>query len=219
MSWNSFVNELERNVDWNDKSYRDSRAVEQILYEFGRQPEIIRERCETILLNNELLEEYEPHMNYPRITMDKFMLYMHPEDLFRIRIHRFKHKKLNGETTAKVHSHKWLYSTLILKGAYRDKSYRILNVNEQEKKAELSLVGDRVLSEGDTYSGMLDIAHQTINESVDEHCLTLFIRGKAMFPNARIYQPESGTFYPTYGARQQLRVGLEHISRLQVDFH
>ncbi|WP_068776138.1 hypothetical protein [Paenibacillus sp. FJAT-26967] len=219
MNWSCLVKELEQNVDWNDSTYRDSKVVEEILKTFGRHPEEIQSRCQQILRDEELLNQYEPHMNYPRITMDKFMIYMHPEDLFRIRIHRFKHKKLNGETSAKVHSHKWLYSTLILKGAYRDTSFRIADIDEEKRTAKLELIGNRLLQEGDTHSGQLDVAHQTINESDSEHCLSLFVRGKTMMPAARIYQPEQGTFYPTFGAREQLRVGLEHIGNLNPNFH
>lgn len=218
-TWKEFIKFLEQEVNWDEPTLEQSLKVEYALRQISKYPKEFELRCNEIISNEELFNQYKHHSNYPRITMDKFMLYMDPEERFRVRLHRFKCKKLNGESTAKVHSHKWIYSSIILKGSYNNKKYKILEIDDKNMKATLTLDKEYTLEVGDTDSGLLNEAHQTINESDDENCITLFVRGKSIEDGAKIFNLEKETFYYTYSPDKQLKEGLYNMGRLEPNFH
>ncbi|WP_422659656.1 hypothetical protein ACK8P5_03780 [Paenibacillus sp. EC2-1] len=219
MIWDEFISRLENEIDWDNTTLEECQKLEVILKEFSRFPEQLELRCNEIIHNDELFEAYKRHMEYPRITMDKFILHMDKDDRFRVRLHRIKAKKLNGDTVAKVHSHKWVYSTIILKGSYLENTWDVISTDDLTEEAELKYTGSKVLKVGDTNSGLVNVAHQTLNESDDEHCISLFVRGRSLEDAAKIYNLENNTFYYTYSPDEFVKMGLGYIGKLNAEFH
>ncbi|MER7583826.1 hypothetical protein [Kitasatospora sp. NPDC097691] len=221
MRWSDFVRSLEREVDWSATDYDGTQApvVERILLEAAADREILQERTEQIAADDALFKSLAPHSNYPRILMDKFVIHMDAEDRFRVRLHRFKTRLQNGGAVEKVHSHKWDCSTVILSGAYRERQFEVLDLDEEERTCRVEPLREHVLSTGMANSMSTGLAHQVVNESDTEPCVTLFVRGRSRRPNARIYDTDAGTFYNTYGPDRQLKVGLLHMGRVDPNFH
>jgi hypothetical protein len=221
MDWKAFQAALETEVDWSDPDYLDRQAptIEQILRDAADSPELLNERTEQILADGELFARLAPHMNYPRILMDKFVLHLDDADRFRVRLHRFKTRKQNGGAVEKVHFHKWHCSTVILRGAYRERQFEILETDEAARTARVEVALEHELPAGRANSLPAGRPHQVINDSDTDPCLTLFVRGPSVLRCARIFDPERGTYYDTFGPDRQLRVGLAHMGRLDPDFH
>lgn len=218
--WSDFVSALTTEVDWHDRQYdRQSHVVEEILCGAAATPGILGERTERILADDSLFRSLAPHMNYPRILMDKFVLYIDPEDRFRIRMHRFKTKVQNGGAVEKVHYHKWHCSTVILRGAYTERTFTVHEADEDRRTARLSVDVTHELRTGRSNSLPARRPHQVINESSVEPCITLFVRGPSIQRSARIFDVEAGTFYDTFSPDEQLKVGLAHMGRLDPAFH
>lgn len=158
-------------------------------------------------------------MAYPRILMDKFIIYMDPSNRFRVRLHRFKTRRQNGGAVEKVHSHKWHMSTILLRGRYVERVFDVADLDEETDTANVSEILCHSLSRGDTNSLAAEIPHQVVNESDDECAITLFVRGPSLLKAAKIFDPAAGRFYRTFDPLGQLRVGLEAMGRLDADFH
>ncbi|WP_043687239.1 hypothetical protein [Streptomyces xylophagus] len=221
MDWSAFVAALASDVDWSDPRYaeRQTPVVEEILLRAANAPGLVQERTEAILADDELFGRLAPHMNYPRILMDKFVLHMDRESPFRVRLHRFKTRRQNGGAVEKVHFHKWHCSTVMLRAGYRERQFSILECDEEARTARLDTAVEHKLYQGQTNSLPAGRPHQVINDSDTEPCITLFVRGPSVLPSARIFDPGKQTFYDTYGPDEQLRVGLSHMGRLDPNFH
>lgn len=219
-TWAEFSRALAGEVDWHDADYRrQAPAVEEVLRSAAANPGILRERTEQILDDQRLFDSLAPHMNYPRILMDKFVLHIDPADRFRVRMHRFKTRLQNGGAVEKVHYHKWNCSTIILRGSYSERQFTVEVADERTQRAQLRLDVEHTVTEGRANSLPARRPHQVINQSDTEPCLTLFVRGPSLQPNARIFDVEAGTFYDTFDPAGQLRVGLSHMGRLDPAFH
>lgn len=220
-SWADFIRYLETEIDWYNPSAceQNFRQVEMALKSIAAFPGEIKQRCADIADTPDLFNAYAKHMNYPRILMDKFMLHMDDDDRFRVRIHRFKSKAQNGIAVEKVHSHKWVMSTIILRGSYEEKVFDIHALDEQAGTADLSLKSARRLAPGDTNSLPALVPHQVINHSDNEPAITLFVRGPSINEAARIFDVEAGKFYRTYSPDRQLKEGLLAIGNLDPYFH
>lgn len=219
IDWESFIDFLDKEVDWEDPSMAPYRAVEQALLAIAAHPEALENRTRQIVEDKTLFDAYAPHMNYPRILMDKFMLYMDPADRFRVRLHRFKTKRQNGTAVEKVHSHKWPMSTIILRGTYEERVFNVDAIDEEAKTAKLTMTMSHTLSTGAVNSLPAYVPHQVFNHSDDEPVFTLFVRGPSLGPAASIFDVEKGTYYQTFDPNQQLKEGLLAIGRLDADFH
>jgi hypothetical protein len=218
--WNSFITYISNEVLWDDEFAfnENSLKLENALREIAKYPFSIQQRGEEILNDPHIFNSYVQHCNYPRTIMDKFMLYMDERDRFRVRIHRFKTKIQNGSSVDRPHSHKWPMATIILKGSYIEKLYKIEEIDIQSKRAKISEFSSRLLTTGDTNSLNYDVVHQTVCNS-DEPAITLFIRGKSFKSTARIFPIGENRFYETYSPEQQLRIGYEYITKLDPFFH
>lgn len=212
---------MENEIDWNSKRYAETQApiVEEILKTASDHRHILEERTEEIIANEDLFRSLAPHMNYPRILMDKFVLHIDEADRFRVRMHRFKSKNQNGGALEKVHSHKWDCSTVLMSGTYTERQFEITDVDEERRTCRVVPLLEHTLEAGQMNSLPMGRAHQVINPSDDEACITLFVRGPSRQPHARIYEPESGAFYDTFGPDRQTKLGLRHIGRVDPDFH
>lgn len=220
MNWQEFIKALD-DVHWGDEQYVERQApiVEQILAEVAREPDLLRERTEQIVEDEALFDELLPHMNYPRTLMDKFVIHLDPEDRYRVRLHRFWPKRATGDVIEDVHDHKWNMSTVLLTGSYSENRFEVLSCDEEKMTADVRLRSTQLLTAGETSSLRVRVPHQITNQSMDEPCLTLFVRGPSMLKNARIFDTEKGTFYNTFSPKPQVREGLLNMGRLNGIFH
>ena len=218
-TWPGFIESLERYVNWDDAQSMPSQfsVVEQLLREIAQYPEQLAKRTDAIVADDALFDAYEPHTDYPRLFMDKFMLYMDPSDRFRVRLHRFKTQAQNGTLVERVHSHKWHASTIIMRGQYVEKRFAVHDLNDKEMKAKVTQASQLVLREGETNSLLMGVPHQIVNLG-DAPCITLFVRGRSFYDAARIFYPERDEFVYTYGPQEQKKLGYRHIGRLDGHF-
>ncbi|MFI0938582.1 hypothetical protein [Streptomyces sp. NPDC021020] len=221
MNWRQFVTSLATEVDWRDGDYLGSQAgtVERILREAAAQPDLLRERTEEIVADDALYRSLSPYFAYPRVLMDKFVLHVDPEDRFRVRMHRFWPRKWSGNATEKVHYHKWNMSTVILSGSYRERRFDVLDLDEENRRAEVRVSHEQTFAAGMTNSLAYRKPHQVIMDSEFDPCITLFVRGPSLQPTARIFDTERGTFYDTSSPDPQNKEGLLHMGRLEGIFH
>lgn len=208
-------------VDWQEDRYEEHAAplIESLLAAVFKNPAIYQGRVRQILEDRELFASLEPYIEYPRTLMDKFTIYVAPDDLFRVRLHRFWPTSIAGNAIEKVHYHKWHMSTLMLSGEYQENLFDIDEFDEEEKFAQLSRRTTRTVNAGDTNSLSARSPHQVHNPAVNEPALTLFVRGPAVEPNARIFDVERSTYYDTFSPRPQIRHALSRLSEGDDRFH
>jgi hypothetical protein len=218
--WKTFIGYLSNAVEWQapEKFMENAQKIEGALVQIANHPEAIGHRGEEILENAELFERYQKHCNYPRVIMDKFILYMDPENRFRVRLHRFKTRAQNGGAVDRPHSHKWPMCTIMLRGSYTETVYDVKEIDERTKFARITPSCSRRITPGMTNSLDYGCIHQTDCDS-DEPAITLFVRGPDFASAARIYPIGENRYYETYGPDQQLRVGYREITRLNPLFH
>lgn len=220
MNWQEFTRELD-SIDWHDPRYIERQApkVEALLAAVAADPALLRERTEQIVADVGLFAELVPHTNYPRTLMDKFVIYMDPDDRYRVRLHRFWPKRATGDVIEDIHDHKWNMSTVVLTGSYAESRFDVDHCDDATGTASVQLASARTLTAGDTTSLRLRIPHQITNQSMDEPCITLFVRGPSLEDHARIFDAEKGTFYKTFSPAPQIREGYLQMGRLNGVFH
>jgi predicted metal-dependent enzyme (double-stranded beta helix superfamily) len=212
MSWEELIEYLSRDIDWHDPSAGQFQLLETALCEIARSPQEIVKRVNAIIVDDTLFRSYQPHMECPRQFMDKFILYMDSSDRFRVRLHRFKSRLQNRGLKPTVHTHRWWYSTIVLRGSYTEHLYNVEGENPELGKAKISIANTRELKRGQTASLLPNIPHQTVNDSVEEPCITLFVRGKSFYPASKVYDPETGDFKLLHGLQSQLRQELKSLA-------
>jgi quercetin dioxygenase-like cupin family protein len=213
MNWNDIIENLEKRINWDVADHSEFTKVEDLLKEVVKTPNLIANRVYEIIENKILFKELQPHMESPRLFMDKFVLYIDPQDRFRIRLHSFKTTLQNKGAEQSIHDHRWGYSTIVLKGSYTEQVYSA-DKNYENMTAQLSTIERHELKVGQTNSLMPQIPHQTVNKSDDEVCVTLFVRGKSLFDANNVYDLESGKFRILKGLQSQLKVELENVVKL-----
>jgi hypothetical protein len=221
VEWSSFIDALSTQVNWADADYiaRQSATVEEILGLAHSNPNILRTRTEEIASNTALLEELAPFMNYPRTLMDKFVLHVDAQDRFRVRLHRFWPRRTAGGAIEKVHYHKWDMSTIILAGEYEERQFQVLESDDELKTATVEEVMRHTLRPGEANSLAWKIPHQVAVHSLDDPCISLFVRGRSRQKFARTFDTANGTFYDTFSPLPQLREGLLQVGQLNGVFH
>jgi hypothetical protein len=220
MRWTEFIQRLETEVDWHDPEFTRNQApiLETILLAAKRDPMLLSERVQDIIGTPEIFSRLAAHCDYPRMLMDKFVIHIDDDARFRVRLHRFKTRIQNGNLAEVIHSHKWNCSTVILRGSYTERQFRILELDEDSHTAHLEVAEKHTLTPGTTNSLPVDVPHQVINESDDAPCITLFVRGPSLRRSARIFDVSSNSFDETFTSLTQIKVGLLHMGNLDPDF-
>ena len=220
MRWTEFLQKLEKEIDWHDLEFTENQApkLESILQEVACMPALLAERVQDIADTPKLFKYLANYCDYPRMLMDKFVIHVDDSDRFRVRLHRFKTRVQNGNLTEIVHSHKWNCSTVILRGSYTERQFRILDFDEDSRMARLEMMRKHTITSGATNSLPVDVPHQVINESDDIPCITLFVRGPSLRRSARIFDIDTNSFDETFTSLEQIKVGLLHMGNLDPDF-
>jgi hypothetical protein len=220
MDWKAFVKALETDIDWRgDWLAGPAGHLETLLREVQAGPSAITERIDRLLEDDTAFKTFVDYSQYPRTLMDKFTVYVDEADRFRVRVHRFWPRNLTGGVVEKVHYHKWHMSTVILSGSYVERRFAVEDLDEERKRAKVTEISAVELRAGMSNSLPFRRPHQVINESLDVPCLTLFVRGPSLQPNARIFNTEDGTFYDTFDPRKQYREALRSLRTLDPYFH
>lgn len=208
--FDGLVRFLSEDVPW-DASDDDAimaRVADAMQEGFQRNSDLVRERIVHVLRNDELLEELLPHADFPHRKRDRYVLFADPQDRFRIRLHRFYPGRVTGRKFGSVHDHKYSACTLILQGAYDERSYSITDRDESTQVARVRLARQHVLSAGMVDVKGMQTAHQVRNNSDDEAMLSLFVRGPSFRAFGDVYDVDTGAFWPYAGAKDTARVGL-----------
>jgi hypothetical protein len=221
MNWDRFVSALSQNIDWSSQHFteREAPAVRDLLSQAQQDYSIIEERIDVILTNTDIYQSLEQFIEYPRTLMDKFTIYVDSVDRFRIRIHRFWPRCIAGNAIEKVHYHKWDMSTVILAGQYTERQFDIIYGDTNARQADIVERARATRRVGDVSSLPVGVPHQIHNPSEDEPCVTLFIRGPALQPHARIFSEPTGAYYDTFSPQPQRRHALHCLRSLNGIFH
>ncbi len=204
MQWDDFIRQLQHDIDWTSPTIEQLGSVEDLLQKVGRNVDSIAKRFLQVTESDELFSAYSAHHEYPRPNMDKFVIYMDDLDRFRIRIHKFQRRTDNLMVMPSIHDHRWCFSSLILTGSYRECRYDIHNFDPTSKTAFLSLAQDHVLSAGDVNSILPGVPHSATNESDVEDSYTLFVRGRTIVRDSRVFDLNANSFYWAFGFRDAL---------------
>lgn len=220
MKWDELIEELAQ-VEWGTDHAGgvSGRTAESVLREVQRDPSGVQDRLRRIVADEQLYDALDPYIEYPRTLMDKFTIYVHPDDLFRVRMHRFWPRVIAGNAIEKVHYHKWHMSTVILSGEYVERQFTVRALDDRARTATVEETLRHTLRAGDANSLDALVPHQVHNPSEYEPCLTLFVRGPAIQPHARIFDEDTGTFYDSFSPKPQRKHALSQLGQLSGDFH
>jgi len=194
MTWSAFIRMLDREIAWDHPTPEQNLRIETALRDVFADKSAIINRCHQVVNSDALFHLYKAHLNYPSKIMDVFVLYLDPVDRFSVRLHRFRGLKQKVGVASKLHSHDWGYSTLGLKGSYREMIYRVNSIDERAGTAALTLHAERVLTPGCTQSGYVEQAHILYGNDDPDDCVTLFVRGTPQRVGFRKYNLEAGTY-------------------------
>ncbi|WP_371658062.1 hypothetical protein [Streptomyces sp. NBC_00280] len=220
MNWGTFVRSLETDIDWQgDWLSGPALDLEALLREVQVTSTAITECVDHLLQDDAAFNTFVDYSQYPRVLMDKFTVHVDQEDRFRVRLHRFWPRNMTGGVVEKVHYHKWHMSTVILSGSYVERRFAVEDLDEERKHAKVVETSAAELREGMSNSLPYRQPHQVVNESFEVPCLTLFVRGPSLQPNARIFNTEDETFYDTFSPRKQYRDALRSLRGLDGYFH
>jgi predicted metal-dependent enzyme (double-stranded beta helix superfamily) len=208
--WNRFIRALDSEITWNRHSRGDVDVLESILTDFWPRSACINSRIAQLTSDDELFNFYEPHQEVPRLFMDKFLLYMDPKDRYRVRLHRWKTKVENRGLIQEPHDHRWHFSTLLLKGNYRETLYHADHLPEENFK--LTVLQEKAFGPGDVHSMAPAEVHCAVNESDTDECYSLFVRGTSFLDSNKTYYLANNKYIERTGRSRLIKDGLKHIS-------
>lgn len=218
LDWNAFVGALD-DLDWNSESTEHIQKVNGLLKLVYESKSIVTDRTREILASDEEYETLKSYHSYPRILMDKLVLYLDPEDRFRIRLHRFNAQRHTGGTKEKTHSHKWSAFSLILQGGYTEEMFAINEMRIDDGYAQISLEERALRVAGDVDYKPAGRPHNVANESQNEPCFSLFIRGPSLKPYGVMFDMEDNSCRPWHAAEDSLRIGLRDLGEFRSDYY
>lgn len=199
--WSRLLKYLEE-VNWHQLSAVALSDVASVLAQ--TDPRAILERMHEVFTTEELWKAYIPHHEFPRPIMDKFVLFIEPQDRFRIRLHRFKTASENRGAQEWIHDHRWAFVSLVLSGSYYQEVFDVVEVDDSKDFARLQLSSSRVIATGLTNYALPRVPHLTKNLAPDVSCYTLFVRGPSVWDHSRIFDFHKCSFTRSWGLRREL---------------
>lgn len=217
-SWNTFVSELDA-LDWEKDTAEHDGAVRELLGNVYENKSIVTDRTREILASEDEYEKLKPYHSYPRILMDKLVLYVDPEDRYRIRLHRFNSLRHTAGAKEKTHSHKWPAFSLILKGSYTEEMFKVNELRIDDGYADIDLEERASRVAGDVDYKPAGRPHNVANESPEEPCFSLFIRGPSLMPYGVMFDVEDKACRPWHAAEDSMRIGLRDLGEFRADYY
>ena len=188
--WDEFIERLANEFDWNEPSFEMMERLEVLLKGISNPQAMVANELRRISSDEARLANYLPHIEYPRPGWDKFILWMDPSDRFRVRLHRFKPSSEVQEGDNTIHDHRWPFCSLILKGSYRETSFRIVHLDESDQRAVIEPVADKEYGAGSVNWSLPGVPHLTAN---DRECFSLFVRGRSATKFSRVFNVNEQT--------------------------
>jgi hypothetical protein len=191
------MNDLQRTIErlkllnWDDVE-QVSEITQQTLL-FLSQPYILHELINNMLKDKALLKLCE-HYDF----FDKFVLYREGQNRFRIRLHIF----LEDSHKDRPHHHRWIYSSLILKGEYIHSLYGCIDDFSQNPIQPGRL--KPFLVQKESLGSHYTLTHNIIHAVDALPCtVTLFIRGPVLRTRFMIFDKQTGMKWWEYGRESE----------------
>jgi hypothetical protein len=178
-------------LNWDDAK-QVSEISQQTLLSLS-QPYILHDLINNMLKDKALLKLCE-HYDF----FDKFVLYRESQDRFRIRLHIF----LQESHKDRPHHHRWIYSSLILKGEYTHSLYGYIDDFLQNSIQPGIL--EPFLVQKESPGSHYTLTHNIIH-AVDAlpFTVTLFIRGPVLRTRFMIFDKKTGMKWWEYGRESE----------------
>lgn len=194
-------------LNWNDIE-KVSSCTEKVLWEIYSSKNILRDLLTSLLNNKELLFLCE-HYDF----FDKLVLYKDPLDRFRIRLHVF----LPESHKNRAHYHRWVYSSLILRGGYKHAIYGTEDqITQYMDPRDLKPIIIQQVKAGSTYTLNHNVIHSV---EAKPYTVSLFIRGPAVKDRFLIMDRKTGRRWWEYGREcesiEEIRRKVMSISRVR----
>ncbi len=216
-NWPDFLGALNE-LPWHTSDEVLDPLVLSILAQVVDRHDIWRARLREVANDSSEFRALQEFHNFPRLLMDKFVIYCDPEDRFRVRLHRFNSQDNTGGAQERIHSHKWPGYTLILKGQLIEDLFVVEEIDEKLGFARIQLTEKKLLSSGTVDAKKIGVPHRVINPSHTESAYTLFIRGPARHKAGLIFDDRTSRCWPWLGAIDSLRKGMEIFDALSDEF-
>ena len=176
-----------KSLNWNNLE-EIKKASKKVLITIS-SPEILTSFINSMLSNPELLDLCE-HYDF----FDKLVLYRDREDRFRLRLHIF----LSESHKDRPHYHRWVYSTLVLRGEYQHLIYGTEDEfhNRNVNPKDMTPIMIQEVCQKTFYT----LSHNVIH-SIDAKPFTvsLFLRGPALKRGFMIFDRKTGRQWWEYG--------------------
>lgn len=199
--WDEFIGRLSSDFDWDRPDAPMMKRLEALLKGLTDPQAMVANELSRIIGDPARLATYLPHIEYPRPGWDKFILWMDPSDRFRVRLHRFKPSAQVEEGDNTIHDHRWPFCSLILKGSYRETTYKIVRIDEARRTAVIEPATEKEVPAGSVNWSLPGVPHLTANEN---ECFSLFVRGRSLIKFSRVFDIEAQTFRPEFGLTDEI---------------
>jgi len=217
-TWGDFVEALDR-VPWEiDEGDKLDSLVLAILARVAGNHEVWRSRLREIAADDAQFQSLSSFHSFPRLLMDKFVIYCDPQDRFRVRLHRFNPQCNTSGAKERIHSHKWPGYTLILKGSLLETLFEIEELNEDLGYARIRPAHQKTLTAGDVDAKRIGVPHRVTNVHETEAAYTMFIRGPSRKATGLIFDDASSRCWPWLGSSEAVRKGMEIFEALSDEF-
>jgi predicted metal-dependent enzyme (double-stranded beta helix superfamily) len=211
-SWDRFQKTLDHEVDWDAPETGGLSTIKEALEEFVRDPSVLADYVIGFTHDEHRFNYYEPHQEYPRLFMDKFLIYMDLEDRYRVRLHRWTPQREHGTKIQEAHDHRWWFTSAILKGAYMETVYDAEH-DEARGTAVLTPASKTQYNEGQIHTLRPQVPHSIYNANWDLECITLFVRGKSQYDVNKTYL-DDGTYVVRRSRGKQIKDELQRLGQL-----
>jgi len=188
--------------DWENLEEIDFRS-RKILKKLFNNRKIINLFLENVLNDKNLISLAE-HYDF----FDKIVLHVDKKDRFRIRLHIFSGDK---STKYRPHCHRWVYSSIILRGGYKHFIYGTEDqINENTNIRNLKPIMIQEERIGSFYTLNHNVFHSI---EAEPNTVTIIIRGPAVKDRFLIMDKLTGKKWWEYGRESET---IEEIKRKQV---
>lgn len=192
-------------LDWDDIE-KVSFCTQNALQRLFSDRSMLRLFLRSVPDNAELVSLCE-HYDF----FDKIVLYRDSLDRFRIRLHVFLPEASHKD---RVHYHRWIYSSLILRGSYEHSIYGVEEqIGEDVNPRDLKPVIIRQEKVGSIYTLNHNVIHSV---EAEPYTVSLFIRGPAVKDRFLIMDRKSGRKWWEYGRESET---IEEIRKKTMGFN
>lgn len=191
------------NIDWHNFE-AVSFNTHEILKNIFENREIIKDFLDSALKDEKLVSMAE-HYDF----FDKLILYVDKKNRFRIRLHIFSDDNSN---VYRPHCHRWLYSSLILRGGYEHFIYG----TERHIKEDIDIRNLKpIIKQEETVGSIYTLDHKVFHSiKAIPDTISFFIRGPAVKDRFLLIDKRAGKIWWEYGRESET---VEEIKKKSID--